>query len=309
MRIVTRPDFDGVVCAVLLLDVFEGQPAVVWAEPNELQKGLVPIQAGDIIANLPYHEACELWFDHHYTNRIHTPFKGCFELAPSAAGLIFEHYSGQFSREFGALVHAADRIDSADLTMNEVLHPESNPFILLSMTISSEHAVHDQYWDKVVELLLRHDIEDVIEDPEVNQRCQSVLTQNERYAVYLRENTCLVQHVSVTDFRGFDAVPVGNRFLVYCLYPEAMVNLRIHYEDRTRQTVVVHAGHSIFNRNCRVNLGLMLTEFGGGGHRGAASSRFPVAKADQYIAKITDTLVKNENNEILPKAQAPWLPK
>jgi nanoRNase/pAp phosphatase (c-di-AMP/oligoRNAs hydrolase) len=73
--------------------------------------------------------------------------------------------------------------------------------------------------------------------------------------------------------------------------------VRIHYEDRTRQTVVVHAGHSIFNRNSRVNLGLMLTEFGGGGHRGAASSRFPSPKADQYIAKMIDTLVKNENNE------------
>jgi hypothetical protein len=297
MRIVTRPDFDGVVCAVLLLDVLDGQPPVVWAEPNELQKGLVPIQAGDIIANLPHHEACELWFDHHYTNRIHTPFRGCFKLAPSAAGLIFEHFSGQFSRDFEPLVQAADRIDAADLTMDEVLHPESNPFILLSMTISSEHAPHDQYWDKVVALLRRHDIEDVLKDPEVNQRCQSVLIQNAHYSVYLRENTVLRQQVSVTDFRGFDTVPVGNRFLVYCLYPQAMVNLRIHYEDPNRQTVVVHAGHSIFNRSCRVNLGLMLTEFGGGGHRGAASSRFPLAKADQYIARIIDTLVENENNE------------
>ena len=300
MRIVTRPDFDGVVCAVLLLDVFDGKPAVVWAEPNELQKGLVAIQARDIIANLPYHEACELWFDHHYTNRIDRPFRGCFELAPSAARLIFEHYSGQFSRDFTAVVNAADRIDSADLTMDEVLHPESNAFILLSMTISSEQAADEHYWDKVVALLRRHDIQDVLKDPEVNRRCQRVVIQNERYAVYLRENTCLVQHVSMTDFRGFDAVPVGNRFLVYCLYPEAVVNVRIHYEDRTRQTVVVHAGHSIFNHNCRVNLGLMLSEFGGGGHRGAGSSRFPSAKADQYIARIINTLVKNENNEDPP---------
>ena len=84
MRIVTRPDFDGVVCAALLYEAENVTKPVKWVEPNDMQKGLIDVQDGDIIANLPYHEGCSLWFDHHHTNRIETPFKGVFKIAPYA---------------------------------------------------------------------------------------------------------------------------------------------------------------------------------------------------------------------------------
>ena len=90
MRIVTRPDFDGIVCAVLLFEALDIKDPVIWVEPSHVQKGLVDIQNEDIIANLPYDERCALWFDHHYTNQINTPFKGAFKIAPSAAGIIFD---------------------------------------------------------------------------------------------------------------------------------------------------------------------------------------------------------------------------
>ncbi len=70
MRIVTRPDFDGIVCAVLLTEALAIQQPVKWIEPSALQRGLVEIREGDILANLPYNDKCTLWFDHHYTNRI-----------------------------------------------------------------------------------------------------------------------------------------------------------------------------------------------------------------------------------------------
>jgi oligoribonuclease NrnB/cAMP/cGMP phosphodiesterase (DHH superfamily) len=65
MRIVTRPDFDGVVCAVLLYEAENVNVPVKWVEPNDMQKGIVDIHEGDIVANLPYDERCALWFDHH----------------------------------------------------------------------------------------------------------------------------------------------------------------------------------------------------------------------------------------------------
>jgi len=92
MRIVTRPDFDGVVCAALLYEAEKITEPVKWVRPNDVQKGRVDIRKGDIMANLPYDERCSLWFDHHYSNRINRPFKGAFKLAPSAAGVIFEYY-------------------------------------------------------------------------------------------------------------------------------------------------------------------------------------------------------------------------
>ena len=53
MRIVTRPDFDGIVCA-MLLRIAEGVGLpLVWAEPGDMQRGLVDVHSGDIVANPP----------------------------------------------------------------------------------------------------------------------------------------------------------------------------------------------------------------------------------------------------------------
>jgi oligoribonuclease NrnB/cAMP/cGMP phosphodiesterase (DHH superfamily) len=297
MRIVTRPDFDGVVCAVLLYDVLDITEPIKWVEPNDLQKGRVEIRKDDIIANLPYDQKCALWFDHHYTNRITTPFEGSFKIAPSAAGIIFEHYKEQFKNDFSALVQAADKIDSADLTLDEVLHPEKYNYIMLSMTISNGEEAEEAYWNLLVELLRKLDIQQVLEDPEIYKHCQSMLVQDEIYIAYLEENTKLIKHVAITDFRPFTKPPGGNRFLVYSLFPDSYVNAKIRYEDSTRKRVVVSVGHSIFNPQCNVNVGLMLAEFEGGGHPGAGSTRFQASKAKKYIPKILETLLKNKNNE------------
>jgi c-di-AMP phosphodiesterase-like protein len=124
-----------------------------------------------------------------------------------------------------------------------------------------------------------------------------MLVQDEIYIAYLKENTELFKHVSITDFRPFTKPPAGNRFLVYSLFPDTYVNMRIRYEDKNNGRVAVQVGHSIFNPKCNVNVGLMLTNFEGGGHCGAGSTRFQASKADAYIPKIIDILLKNENNE------------
>ena len=93
MRIVTRPDFDGIVCAVLLYAVETIDQPVKWVSPNDMQKNRVDIQKDDIIANLPYNENCSLWFDHHFSNQLRYPVPGRFRIAPSAAGVVFEHSS------------------------------------------------------------------------------------------------------------------------------------------------------------------------------------------------------------------------
>ena len=297
MRIVTRPDFDGIVCAVLLHEALDIKAPVVWVEPNHVQKGLVDIQNGDIVANLPYSKRCALWFDHHYTNKIDKPFEGSFQIAPSAAGIIFQYYQNRFQRDYSELVRAADKIDAANLTLDEVLHPENYPYVLVSLTISNEIEPNEPYWNKLVGLFRKFDIHQILQNAEVEQCCQKVIAQNDRYVDFLREHTQLNQQVSITDFRCFDNPPAGNRFLVYSLFPESAVNVRIRYENPGKDIVVVNVGHSIFNPKCRVNVGLMLARFDGGGHRGAGSTRLPVDKADEAIGQIIDCLVKNENNE------------
>ena len=297
MRIVTRPDFDGVVCAALLRDALDIDEDVLWVEPNAVQKGLVQIGSNDIVANLPYDARCALWFDHHFTNRHTRSFDGVFKIAPSAAGLIYRYYQSRFSRDFKDMVEATDRIDAADLTEDEVRHPEKYDYVLLSMTITDGAASDESYWDHLVDLLRNRPLDDIMKDPKVRQRCERARELNDKYATYLKEFTRVESHVAVTDFRSLPNAPVGNRFLVYCLFPETVVNMRICYVTPPGDTIAVSVGHSIFNKNCLVNAGLMLSEFEGGGHRGAASCRFSAEKADDYIPRILDILLKNEDNE------------
>lgn len=297
MRILTRPDFDGVVCAALLYEAEDITEPVKWVEPNDMQRGLVDVQQGDIIANLPYDDRCTLWFDHHHTNKIDTPFEGAFKIAPSAAGVIFNHYKGRFKHDYTELIKKADKIDSADLSLDEVLHPEKYGVVLLSMTVLGRDEYDERYWNRLVHLLRKSKIDEVLKDPEVKARCDAVVEKNKIYKEILKKHTILNGHVSITDFRTFDKVPTGNRFLVYSMFPKAVVSVKIRYDDEDKKRVAVSVGHSIFNRNCIVNVGVMLSAFEGGGHRAAASCRFAADKVDDYIPKIIHILLKNEDNE------------
>ncbi|MBW2491604.1 MAG: exopolyphosphatase [Deltaproteobacteria bacterium] len=297
MRIITRPDFDGVVCAALLYEVEDITEPVKWVEPNDMQRGMVNVLQGDIIANLPHDDRCTLWFDHHHTNKIDKPFEGAFKIAPSAAGVIFNHYKDRFKHDYSELIKETDKIDSADLSLDEVLFPEKYGIVLLSMTVLGRDEYDERYWNRLVHLLRKSKIDQVLKDSEVKARCDAAVEKNKIYKDLLKQHTILQDHVSITDFRVFDKVPTGNRFLVYSLFPEAVVSVKIRYDDKDKKRVAVSVGHSIFNRNCQVNVGVMLSAFEGGGHRAAASCRFAASKADDYIPKIIDILLKNENNE------------
>ncbi|MFZ7125876.1 MAG: exopolyphosphatase [Desulfobacterales bacterium] len=293
MRIVTRPDFDGLVCAALLMESEAVDEPILWVEPSQMQKGEVAVRSSDIVANLPHHPNCLLWFDHHYSNRTDRPFQGLFELAPSAAGLVYRHYRDVLSGRYDELVRQADKIDAAELTEDEVLHPERYPYILLSMTLSGGDREDEAYWNRLVDLLRRQPIDRILSDPEVQARCRQVEADNRRYKDLLAKNTILHGHVAVTDFRPLGCSPRGNRFLVYSMFPQSVVQVKIRYDDEDRHRVAVSIGHSIFNRNCKVNVGLLLTRFEGGGHPGAGSCRFDADKADRYIPAILEILKAN----------------
>jgi oligoribonuclease NrnB/cAMP/cGMP phosphodiesterase (DHH superfamily) len=294
VRIVTRPDFDGVVCAVLIADALAiGQP-VHWLQPNDFQTGAADVRAGDVVANLPFHPDCALWFDHHATNIVYRPFNGLFRMTPSAARNVHEYFKAYLKRDFQVLVGWADRIDAADFTQDMVLHPESYDFVLLSMTLAAEDGGDAPYWEKLVRLLMKEDIQRVMADSEVESRCRRVIVQNGRYAGWLKAYTTVTAQVAVTDFRPLESAPSGNRFLVYSLFPEACVHVRIRYADPQKQFLVVNVGHSIFNLDCNVHAGRMLTAFEGGGHRGAGSTRFHASKAEDYIPRIIQILQRND---------------
>ncbi len=297
MRIVARPDFDGLVCAVLLMEVENITEPVKWVEPNDVQNGKVQIRQGDIIANLPYDANCSMWFDHHYTNQTDAPFCGAFEIAPSAAGVIYRFYHGYFPRDYEALVRETDKIDSASLSMDEVLYPEKYSFVLLSMTLTLSPESDESYWNHLVDLLRKNDIDQVMADPVVKRRCNIITDQNRKYLEILKNHTRVMQHISVTDFRAFETAPAGNRFLIYSIFPDTYASVKIRYDHKDREKIILSVGHNIFNPGCNVNVGLLLADFDGGGHRGAGACTFHADRADDYIPRILDILLRNENNE------------
>ena len=294
MRIVTRPDFDGIVCAVLLYETESITEKTLWAEPNEIQKDHIEVCDGDILANLPYNNKCSMWFDHHYTNKVPDKVPGAFAIAPSAAGVVYNYYKKKLGERFDELVEQADKIDSAALTQDEVLHPENYPYVLLSMTISGRNSADEWYWNRLTDLLRTETIDSVMSDSEVYDRCQDVIARNNKFHDFLLKHTIVNERVAVTDFRELERAPDGNRFLAYSLFQDAVVSVKIRYDTDNREKVILSVGHSIFNKNCKVNAGLLLSNYGGGGHFGAAGCSFPKSQAKENIKEIIGALCKNE---------------
>jgi hypothetical protein len=278
----------------LLREAIDDKLPIFWAEPGDMQQGLVDVRTGDIVANLPFHDRCAMWFDHHYSNVPARPFEGAFEMVPSAAGLVSRYFADRLTGDWDELIRQTDKIDAAALSEDEVQFPENYPYVLLSMTVSGRNPDDEAYWNRLVELLRSETIDAVLADPDVKRRCQRVVDENRTYRDYLRKYTTIQGVVAVTDFRSLDETPRGNRFLVYSMFPETVVQMKIRLADRDRDKVIVSLGHSIFNRNCRVNVGVLLSGYQGGGHPGAGSCSFHVRHSDDYIPAILKTLMRNE---------------
>jgi hypothetical protein len=289
-RIITRPDFDGVVCALLLKEALGADIPVRWVQPNQIQDGGIALTNRDAVANLPINDSCALWFDHHVSNEIDIPYQGLFRIAPSAAGLVFEFFKDHLDDSLKALVKQADKIDAAQLNLDEIRHPEKYPYILLSMTIATDLSSDFAYCDRLVDLLGSLPINEILKDDMVRQRCNQVIKANRSYETDLIHHTRIQAEISITDFRECSPVPNGNRFLVYSLFPETVANVKIFDQG---SLTVVKLGHSIVNRGCRVNVGRLLAGFGGGGHFGAGACRLPKAEAEESLVQIIDIMTKN----------------
>ncbi len=293
MRIVTRGDLDGLTCAVLLT-LNEDIEGISLIHPQDITDGRADIRSDDIVANLPYHPNCAMWFDHHlHTATANIPLgeiRGAFAEAPSAARLVYEYYGGEAAMpQFAELVRETDRLDSADLTPYDVLAPER--YIKLGYTIDGRTGLgtFESYFLHLVDLLkVGTPIEHVLEDSSVKRRWEILESENERFTEELEACSRVDGNVVVTDFRALDHVPIGNRFLVYALFPHVNVSVRIHWGPN-RAFPMLLVGHSIFNRTCKTNVGELAARYGGGGHRGAGSIPL-MDEPDQQISMVINEL-------------------
>jgi hypothetical protein len=297
MRLVTRPDLDGLTCAVLLSEC-ETLESIELVHPQDVTDRRFPIGPHDILANLPYHPACGMWFDNHLLTDPKamppTGFKGRYGKAPSAAHLVYEHYvkSHPAIARFDTLVAETDRLDSAQLTLDDVVSPAGH--VLLGLTLDPRTGLGSLrgYFDELLLALRSHSIDEVLALPSVAERIASMREQDQAFRDAARACSRLEGSVVVTDFRKLESIPVGNRFLVFTLFPEATAALRVQWGPG-RERVAVSAGRSILNRSSRANIAVLMSLYGGGGHAGAGACTLDPATADKQIAEIVGALKRN----------------
>ena len=297
MRLVTRGDLDGLTCAVLITSC-EAIDEILLVHPQDVTDRRLAITDDDILANLPYDEGCGKWFDHHLltesNQRPPETFDGRYGLAPSAARMVYEYYlvAHPGIQRFERLLSETDRLDSAQLNLDDVLDPRD--YILLGYTLDPRTGLgaYQDYFLKLVEWLKTRPIADILATPEVQERVKRIREQDARFREVTVANSRLDGNVVFTDFRALNSIPVGNRFMVYTLFPQANISLRVHWGP-SHEHVAAAVGHSIFNRTSGTRVGELMSRFGGGGHRGAGTCLLRAATADAQIAEIIALMKKD----------------
>ena len=292
MRVVTRGDLDGLACTVFI-SLMESVDQVRFAHPKDVQDGKVEITSEDVIVNLPYVKGCGMWFDHHVSQEemvdVAGDFKGRYEVALSAARVIYDYYNSPKLKKYEAMLGEVDRVDSAQLTVADVTNPEG--WVLLSHACDPRAGLrrYQDFFLLLVDLIKKNTpIEQIMAHPEVKSRTDLMLSEQEKFAQSQKENSRLDGNVIVTDLRGKKDLPVGNRFLIFTLFPKGNVQARIF--DGINELQVIAVGHSIFNRTCKTSVGPLLAEYGGGGHHGAGTAQFPKDEAMTKIPEIIEKL-------------------
>src|SRR5512140_3415359 len=289
MRLITRGDLDGLTCSVFITSV-ERIDAIELVHPQELTDGRFEVRDGDVLANLPYDPRCSMWFDHHElvdaNPKPAAAFQGRYGLAPSTARLVHDYYvekrGPKVFERYGELLAGTDRLASANLTLQDVLNPQR--VILLGFTIDSRTGLGSfrDYFLFLGMALRSMPLDEVLKAPQVVERVARMKAEDETFRKALVACSRLEANVVITDFRGLSEIPVGNRFLVYTLFPEATVSVRLQWGPR-REVVMATVGHNIFERSSWSDIGFTMSAFGGGGHRGAGSCPLPADDGDATL--------------------------
>ncbi len=290
-RLVTRSDFDGLVCAVLLeqLNMIDD---ILFVHPNDMQEGRVEIDDQDIITNVPYVPGCHLAFDHHlseikrlgkkFPNHIINPN------APSAARVVYEYYGAQegFPNVSIDLMEAVDKGDAAQFSMDEVLYADGWPlmnFIMDSRTglgrFRGFRIPNYELMMSLIEWCQEFPVEEILELPDIKERVDLYREHEPMFKEQIERCSEVHGNLVILDLKDEETVYVGNRFMVYAMFPQC--NISIHEMwGRDRQNIVFACGKSIFDRGSNTNVGELMLQYGGGGHQAAGTCQADLILAD-----------------------------
>lgn len=301
MRLVTRSDFDGLVCGALLKEA-----GVIdhwkFAHPKDLQDGLVEITEDDCLANVPYVEGCGLWFDHHSSeferNQLAGKYKGESRLTPSCARIIYDYYGGhERFAHFDEMMEAVDKVDSGHLTIEEIQNPTG--WILIGFLMDPRTGLgrwrnftisNYQLMEKLIDACRTMNTEEILSLPDVQERIEVYFEQTEKFKDMIEKYTCTKKDLIITDLRGVDPIYTGNRFLIYSMYPSQNISAWI-VNGKGGKGCSVAVGYSVLNRTSHVDVGSLMLKYGGGGHKAVGTCQFKDEEMEEKIPMLLDEIM------------------
>ncbi len=185
-RLVTRSDFDGLVCAALLkeLELLDG---IKFVHPKDVQDGLIELGDRDITTNLPYVPGVRLAFDHHHseTLRVTETLENHIIMpdALSAARVVYDYFGGaaRFPNVSEELMEAVDKADSALFSAEDITTPDG--WILLSFLMDPRTGLgrfrdfrisNYQLMMELIDACLELTVEEILELPDVAERVHAL---------------------------------------------------------------------------------------------------------------------------------------
>lgn len=297
-RLVTRSDFDGLVCAVLLkhLDLIND---IKFVHPKDMQDGSIDIQSNDITTNLPYVAAAHLVFDHHLSETIRNQGTLTNHIidpdAPSAARVVWKHYGGHsaFPEEWDEMMDAVDKGDSAQYNQEEVLNPkgwELLNFLMDARTglgrfrefrISNYNLMMD-----LIDYCKNHSIDEIFTLPDVKERVDLYFEQEKKFKDQITRCATTHGNLVILDLRDEEVIYAGNRFVIYAMFPQCNISIHVLWGLKKQNTVFA-TGKSIFDRSSKTNVGELMLTYNGGGHQAAGTCQVDNDKADETLQQLT----------------------
>jgi nanoRNase/pAp phosphatase (c-di-AMP/oligoRNAs hydrolase) len=295
-RLVTRSDFDGLVCAALLKEL--GMlDEVTFVHPKDVQDGKVELGPGDITTNLPYHPGVGMAFDHHHSETLrigespanHVIVPG----AESAARVVFEHFGG--SERFPGLeelMAAVDKGDAARFTLEEILEPSG--WVLLNVLMDPRTGLgrfrdfrisNYQLMMQLIDVCTSMSVEEILATPDVAERVE--LYRAHAAAAQEQIRRCATVHgdLVVLDLRDEEVIHPTNRFTIYALFPQCTVSIHVLWGLKQQNTVFA-VGKSILDRSSAVDVGELMLSYGGGGHEAAGTCQVPNEDAERVLGEL-----------------------
>jgi nanoRNase/pAp phosphatase (c-di-AMP/oligoRNAs hydrolase) len=300
-RLVTRSDFDGLVCAVLLNEL-EMIDDIKFVHPKDMQDGKIEISGRDITTNLPYVPGVHLAFDHHLSETVRNtgerPEHIILPDAPSAARVVYEHFGGKarFPTAFDDMMAAVDKADSAQFSREEILDPEG--WVLLNYLMDSRTGLgrfrefrvsNYQLMMDLIQYCRNHGIDDILRLPDVKERVDLYFEHAVRAKEQIQRCASVHGNLVVLDLRNEDIIYATNRFMIYAMFPAQNISIHVMWGVQKQNTVFA-TGKSILDRSSRTNIGELMLHYGGGGHENAGTCQVANDEAAQVLQALIERI-------------------